>query len=299
MAAMKARFRSCIVITALVVALHLSGQAQGKPRLSAELDERVVPATQQELGVSKIYEVILVNNTGARQFVNQCEFTNDVRQKHRVIPVALQHWNKRANRWETISEYPADYCRSSVSLGARMMKKPIAPGQKLEADSDFVGAEDEFEFGDRGRFLVFLRAPGDYADIVVSSEFQIDEHRTKRLHPALKRDDPTILSVAQSEAGKSYDLKVAFIIPEVPNYTFDLITVYGARIVGDERSDNRDYLSLHGSWKPNDRVEFSVRVPKACTDPSTGWNLVFCVGSTASCVPSSNVLDFIAHKMDR
>ena len=296
---MKARFRRCVEITALMIALQLSLQGQEKPRLSAEIVVETVPVVQQELGVGKSYEVLLVNNSGTTQFVNQCEFLSDDGSKHRNLPTALQHWNKRAKRWETIAEHSPDYCRSGGWLQARMMRTAIAPGQKLRADGDFVGAVDEFEFGDRGRFVVFLHAPGDYGDIVVSPEFEIDEHRTKRLHPAPKRDDPTILSVAQSKAGKSYDLKVAFIIPEVPNYTFDLITVYGARIVGEQRSDNTDYPSLHGSWKPNDRVEFSVRVPKECTDPSKGWNLVFCVGSTASCVPSSNVLDFIAHKMDR
>lgn len=114
-----------------------------------------------------------------------------------------------------------------------------------------------------------------------------------------KRVEPTIVSVKQSEAGNFYELKVAFIIPDVSSYTFDTITVYGMRIVGGQRSDDTNYPSLHGSWKPNDRAEFSVRVPKECTDPSKGWNLTFCVGSTAGCYPSSNVLTFIAQKKDR
>jgi hypothetical protein len=231
--------------------------------------------------------------------VNQCEFIDDAGAKTRIIPTALQQWNQRAKRWETIAEHSPDYCRSGGWLQARMMQTAIAPGQKLEAEGDFVGAVDEFEFGDRGRFIVFLRSPGDYSDVVISPEFQIDEHRTKRLHPRPKRDDPTILSVEQSDVGKSYDLKVAFLVPEVPNYTFDLITVYGARFVGDQRSDNATYLSLHGTWKHDDRVEFAVRVPKERTDPADGWNLTFCVGSSASCVPSSNVLEFVAHKLDR
>ena len=296
---MKARFRSCVEITALMIALQLSLQGQGKPRLSAEIVVETDPVVQQELGVSKSYEVLLVNNSSTTQFVNQCEFLSDDGSKLQTIPTALQHWNKRAKRWETIAEHSPDYCRSGGWLQARMMRTAIAPGQKLRADGDFVGARNNFEFGDRGRFIVFLHAPGDYDDIAISPEFQIDEHRTKRVKSQSNWKEPTIVSVEQSEKRGFYLFKVAFIVPEEPNYTFDLITVYGARIVGDKRSDNAEYLSLHGSWKPDDRVEFSVRVLKERTDRAEGWDLTFCVGSSASCIPSSNVLEFIAHKMDR
>jgi len=103
---------------------------------------------------------------------------------------------------------------------------------------------------------------------------------------------PKIVSVRRTEAGTQYLFDVSFVIPDAPNFIFDTITVYGLRIVGAQRSDDRNYPSVHGHWKPTDLVKFSVRVPKEYADPSQGWKLTFCVGSAASCYPSSNLLIF-------
>ena len=108
--------------------------------------------------------------------------------------------------------------------------------------------------------------------------------------------EPKIVSVQQIDEGNHSLMKVSFIVPDVRNYTFDTITVYGMRFVGTQRSDDRNYPTLHGRWKPKDPVEFSVRVPREFTDPLQGWNLTFCVGSTQSCYPSSNLLKLIRQK---
>jgi hypothetical protein len=108
--------------------------------------------------------------------------------------------------------------------------------------------------------------------------------------------EPKIVSVQQTDEGNQSLIKVSFIVPDVPNYSFETITVYGMRFVGAQRLDDRNYPTLHGRWKPNDPVEFAVRVPKEVTDLSEGWNLTFCVGSTQSCYPSSNLLKFIGQK---
>jgi hypothetical protein len=110
--------------------------------------------------------------------------------------------------------------------------------------------------------------------------------------------EPKIVSVQQTDEKHQSLIKVSFLVPDVPNYTFDTITVYGMRFVGTQRSEDRNYATLHGRWKPNDPVKFSVRVPKECTDPAEGWNLTFCVGSTQSCYPSSNLLK-LTGQMDK
>ena len=133
---------------------------------------------------------------------------------------------------------------------------------------------------------------------LVTSSTTIDYFPTQS-QLAFARVEPKIVNFQQTDAGDQYLLKISFLVPDVPNDTFDTITVYGARIVGTQRSDDRDYLSLHGSWKPNQPAEFSVRVPKEFTDPSKGWILTFCVGSTAGCYPSSNLLTLISQKKDR
>jgi hypothetical protein len=105
--------------------------------------------------------------------------------------------------------------------------------------------------------------------------------------------EPKVLAVQRSDSGREYSLDVSFVVPDVPNSTFDTITVYGMQIMGTQRSHDRNYPSVYGHWQPNDHVEFSVRVPKEYADPSKGWNLTFCVGSAPSCYPSANLLTLI------
>lgn len=147
-------------------------------------------------------------------------------------------------------------------------------------------------FGDEDSVLLLLgKDSGDWKVLspLVTSSTTID-YFPPQSQPAFTPVEPKIVSVQPTDAGDQYLLKISLVIPEVPNDSFDTITVYGTRIVGSQRSDDRDYLSLHGSWKPNDAVEFSVRVPKEFSDPSKGWILTFCVGSTSGYYPSSNLL---------
>lgn len=104
---------------------------------------------------------------------------------------------------------------------------------------------------------------------------------------------PKIVSVRQTDVGTQYLLDVSFLIPDVPDSDFETITVYGMRFVGTQRSDDKSYPTVHGHWKANDQVQFSVRVPKECADPSKGWNVTFCVGSATSCYPSPNLLTLV------
>jgi hypothetical protein len=101
------------------------------------------------------------------------------------------------------------------------------------------------------------------------------------------------VTVRQADAGSYYLLDVSFVIPDVCDLKFDTIEIYGMQIIGKQRSHDLAYPSVHGSWQPKEKVEFSVRVLKEYADPSLGWNLTFCVGSTAGCYPSSNLLTLI------
>ena len=184
MHAMKTRFRTCSEIVALIVALQLSLYSQEKPQLSAEIVVQTVPAAQQTLGITKLYNVLLVNKSGTTLFVNQCEYTDDTLQKQVVTPVAVQRWNRETKRWDTIVAQSPHYCTSGRFEQARPIRTPVAPGQKLTTNGDFVGARDAFSFGDHARFVVFLRAPGDESDVAISPEFGIDEHRIKPKKPS-------------------------------------------------------------------------------------------------------------------
>jgi hypothetical protein len=89
---------------------------------------------------------------------------------------------------------------------------------------------------------------------------------------------------------------VSFVIPDEPSSSYDTITIYGMQIIGTQRSTEKSYPSVQGHWQPNDRVRFSVRVPKEYADPSRGWDLTFCVGSAKGCYPSPNLLTLITQK---
>ena len=175
---MKLHFEACLVAVLMIVA-QASAQTREKPGLSAEVVVKTVLAVQAELGVTKSYEVLLMNRSAVPLFVNQCEVTDDTLHKLVITPFALQRWNADAKRWDTIVAHSPDYCRGSRFSTARPIRTPVTPGQKLEAGGDFVGSREPFTFGDRGRFVVFLSAAGDYGDVVFSPEFQIDERRSK------------------------------------------------------------------------------------------------------------------------
>ncbi len=163
----------------LIATLQSSPLPNEKSQFSVEIVVQTVPAAQREIGVTKMYDLALTNKTRATLFVNQCEGTDDTLHKLLVTPYALQRWNQETKRWDTIAGHLPDYCRGDRFHQARQIRTAVAPGQKLEVNGDFVGAIEAFSFGDRGRFIVFLHAPGDYDDIAISPEFQIDEHRNK------------------------------------------------------------------------------------------------------------------------
>lgn len=301
---MKANHCGLCQLLALTLVLHSSVRAQEKPTISAELSIESVLAVQQELGITKLYDVVLINKTSTTVSVNQCEFTDDTLQKFVVTPFELQRWNPETKRWEVVVGYGPNYCRGNRWNAAHQLKTPIAPGEKLKVNGDFVGANDAFSFGDHGRFIIFLHTPGDYSDIAVSPEFQIDEHKSKttkttgsrqRSGDLLTRENVT---VRQSDAGNYYLLNVSFTVPEVPDSKFDTITIYGMQIIENERSHDMNYPSVHGSWQPNEHVEFYVRVLKEYADPSHGWNVTFCVGSATGCYPSPNLLSLVTQNQE-
>ena len=120
-----------------------------------------------------------------------------------------------------------------------------------------------------------------------------------------KITEPKIVSVRRSDAGAEYLLDVSFLTPDIPDESYNYFSVYGTRIVEGQRSNDKNYAFLYGQWKPNERVEFSVRVPKESSDSTKGWILTFCVGSmapnpaqpgsfTSKCYPSANLLTRIS-----
>jgi hypothetical protein len=279
----------------LVTAQPLSLHTQEKPTISAEIFVEPVAAAERELGITKLYDILLVNQGTTTAFVSQCELTDDTMHKFIATPFELQRWNSETAQWEAVTAPAPHYCLGDRWTAARELKTPIAPGEKLRVKGDFVGARADFSFGDLARFVVFLNSPKDSSYIAVSPEFRIDEHRSKTIEPARCRDPLTRENVTvQLNDSGSYDLlEVSFEVPDAPDFKFDTIKIYGMQIIGKQRSHDVGYPSVHGTWHPKEHVTFSVRVPKEYADPAFGWNLTFCVGSTAACYPSPNLLTLI------
>jgi formylglycine-generating enzyme required for sulfatase activity len=102
------------------------------------------------------------------------------------------------------------------------------------------------------------------------------------------------ISVRKVVSLDRYTLEVSFIVPAgsaTDRTTF--VDVYESRTVAGARTFRPagTFQKLTGSWKPGDRVTLpKLELPKEFADPAKGWDLRFCVGSTAGCYPSPNLL---------
>jgi len=59
---------------------------------------------------------------------------------------------------------------------ARSTTAFLWPGQSLSTGDEATAAQVPFNVGDKGRFLIFVGAPGDYSLAVPTEDFVIDEH---------------------------------------------------------------------------------------------------------------------------
>jgi hypothetical protein len=96
--------------------------------------------------------------------------------------------------------------------------------------------------------MVFLHSPGDYSNIAVSPEFQIDEHRSKTTGSAQSGDLLTRENVTarRSDSGSYYLLDVSFAVPDVPDSKFD--TICGFMVCNNWKTAVTRYGLSIGSW---------------------------------------------------
>ena len=105
--------------------------------------------------------------------------------------------------------------------------------------------------------------------------------------------------VTRSDLGDRYQLDVAFTAPiaATPNQPrpFNLISIYGLQQSGPNGSIRHDlpastFAPITGNWSSGDHIAFTIVVPKQYADVASGWDVRFCIGSSASCLPSPNLL---------
>ncbi|MBC2806975.1 hypothetical protein C3Y94_027985 [Rhizobium ruizarguesonis] len=103
-----------------------------------------------------------------------------------------------------------------------------------------------------------------------------------------------VVSAAAKDDHYHYD--VSFTVPPMTDLLatnpINLITIYSYKIdKGGTRSDDKNYPPLKGYWKPGDRVNLPIDIPKPYVDDADHTTYVrFCVGSMAGCVAGPNVL---------
>jgi hypothetical protein len=142
-----------------------------------------------------------------------------------------------------------------------------------------------------GRPPVISNAGGS-APLTGGSTVTTDEGRSTSSVPG-PPITANMIRVQRMDSGGNFIFAVSFVVPSVPNYNFDMVKVYGMKIVANQRSNEQDYAPVTGNWKAGDHVSFSVKVPKEYTDATQGWYLTFCVGSRVSCYPSPNLLRLV------
>ncbi|WP_213805183.1 hypothetical protein [Granulicella sp. dw_53] len=101
------------------------------------------------------------------------------------------------------------------------------------------------------------------------------------------------IKVSKAPSADGVRFQVSFTVPSEPNSAvFNTVKIYCTQLANRERVKSKIYPELQGNWKAGDRVSFTVDVPKALANTTTGWNLTFCVGTDAACYPSPNLLMF-------
>ena len=129
-------------------------------------------------GVTKMYGATLTNRGLLPVRTSQCDFVNDAMWHGRILPYAVQRWDQAGKQWETVAEEPSSEFCKPYPLGivkGEIVDRWLWPGQRIKIDAEATAGRGGFNLGDRARFVVFLRAAGDYKSSVPTNEFVIDE----------------------------------------------------------------------------------------------------------------------------
>jgi len=170
---------AAIVVLLIVVAALAIGRLPGSRKgLHAQLV--VVNADIGIPGISKMYEARLVNHALWPIRISRCDFVDDTLTPGRMVAYAVQRWDNSTTRWTTVVEASASGFCKPYPLGivkANLTSGWLWPGQSLSTGGEATAARDGFNLGDKGRFIVFTGAAGDYSSAIATAEFVVDEHR--------------------------------------------------------------------------------------------------------------------------
>jgi hypothetical protein len=141
-------------------------------------------------GVSKTYEAELVNRALWPIPVTRCEFVDDGSHPGSQPRSRLAYSVERGDdgggqQWRiVVSDTAAEFCKSSPgNPEAHIVESLLWPGQKLLSGDEAAAAQEDFNLGDRARFVLFAGIVGESSASVPTPEFTIDEHPTGQPDP--------------------------------------------------------------------------------------------------------------------
>jgi hypothetical protein len=167
------------VVVGLAALIHHVYAVHGTPELRVYLT--VDKADYGIPGVTKVYNAGIQNVGRGPAQVTRCNFVSDTATHESSVAYAIQRWDKQSNTWhEFLGSSRKSFCHP-YPLGMSQTKLETQwfwPGQVLEMGEEATAARDGLEIGDRVRFVLFLKEPGDYSASMPTQEFVIDEHST-------------------------------------------------------------------------------------------------------------------------
>jgi hypothetical protein len=156
-----------------IATLHPTSATQLRAEVLTRSEDIGIP------GITKMYETTLTNRGLLPVSVTRCDFIDDSGSPGTMVAYAVQRWNESRKQWDVIVEFGKSQFCKPYPLGivkAKLVNRWLWPGQSLSTGEEATAARDGFAMGDRGRFVIFVRAAGDYDSSVASTDITIDEH---------------------------------------------------------------------------------------------------------------------------
>lgn len=122
-------------------------------------------------GITKLYDAHLTNFSIFPRRIERCEFLTDASAHGVSVGYRIQQWDKSAERWKTIIDSAAEYCRPHP-LGiaqAQLTSKLLWPGQTVSTGEEATGARGDLQ-GETMRFVIVANG-----DEFPTASFTIDE----------------------------------------------------------------------------------------------------------------------------
>jgi hypothetical protein len=184
---MRALLKSCALLIAISVCgvlllelLHYQRYGHLAP-LGLHADLIVEHADYGIEGITKVYGVKLTNYSFHPVTVRACGLVDDTFQRGTGIAYAVQKWNAKSAKWESVVVLDQSSFCHPYPLGiveAHLFSKRLWPGQSVSGGEEATAARDGFELGDSARFVAFAGAAGNMQNAFPTVAFRIDEHRT-------------------------------------------------------------------------------------------------------------------------